>query len=387
MATLQLKAQGSLLTLDEPINHLVSTQVDYDQFDIAFSSEWQGYTKTAVFYSEPENKQLLQLTGNGPWFIPSTALQDASVLYVGVYGVDGDGKVLPTNFVYQRVAAGAFTDGETVGEPTPDVYTQLLAAYAGVQQIDTAHMDDRGHMLVTLHSGEVIDLGYAKGAPGEQGEPGPQGIPGPRGLQGERGADSTVPGPKGDTGDPGPQGEPGVSDIPGPPGEQGPQGDPFTYADFTAEQLLALTGPEGPQGPAGADGAQGPQGLPGADGADGTPADVAEVMAAYTTVNSSSGTYTCNVNNIRTVNFTLSINTTATRTIALSNVPTGRSEIMLELVMGASVPVVTWAFTSGSTTAWSGGSAPTLAANKTYRIMLFTSDGGSTWHAFSSLGV
>lgn len=36
-----------------------------------------------------------------------------------------------------------------------------------------------------------------------------------------------------------------------PPGERGPQGErgkSFTYGDFTAEQLQALTGPEGPQG-------------------------------------------------------------------------------------------------------------------------------------------
>ena len=38
---------------------------------------------------------------------------------------------------------------------------------------------------------------------------------------------------------------------------QGEKGEPFTYEDFTEEQLQALTGPEGPQGP---------QGEPGKDG-------------------------------------------------------------------------------------------------------------------------
>lgn len=46
----------------------------------------------------------------------------------------------------------------------------------------------------------------------------------------------------------GPQGEPGI---------QGEKGDPFTYADFTEEQLSALTGP---QGPAGKDGVNGQDG-------------------------------------------------------------------------------------------------------------------------------
>lgn len=66
-----------------------------------------------------------------------------------------------------------------------------------------------------------------------------------------------------------------------PQGERGPQGEkgkPFTYADFTAEQLLELTGPKGdrgdrgevgPAGPAGAQGEKGDKGDPGEKGADG----------------------------------------------------------------------------------------------------------------------
>lgn len=36
--------------------------------------------------------------------------------------------------------------------------------------------------------------------------------------------------------------------LQGPQGEPGPKGDPFTYADFTAEQLAALKGPKGDDG-------------------------------------------------------------------------------------------------------------------------------------------
>ena len=43
--------------------------------------------------------------------------------------------------------------------------------------------------------------------------------------------------------------------LQGPQGEPGPKGDPFTYADFTAEQLAALKGPKGDKGEDGRDGA------------------------------------------------------------------------------------------------------------------------------------
>lgn len=55
-----------------------------------------------------------------------------------------------------------------------------------------------------------------------------------------------------------------ASGVQGPKGEKG---DPFTYEDFTPQQLEALRGPQGIQGPqglAGQTGATGPQGPAGA---------------------------------------------------------------------------------------------------------------------------
>lgn len=54
----------------------------------------------------------------------------------------------------------------------------------------------------------------------------------------------------------------------GPPGEKG---DPFTYRDFTAEQLLALKGAKGEKGDKGAKGDPGEQGIRGEKGEKGDP--------------------------------------------------------------------------------------------------------------------
>lgn len=95
-----------------------------------------------------------------------------------------------------------------------------------------------------------------------------QGPQGPKGEKGDKG-DKGDAGEKGDQGEQGPQGERGPAGVQGPQGPtgpQGPQGAAFTYADFTPEQLAALTGP---QGPAGATGPAGPKGDTGATGATG----------------------------------------------------------------------------------------------------------------------
>lgn len=63
--------------------------------------------------------------------------------------------------------------------------------------------------------------------------------------------DVSIPGPKGD---PGPRGEPGPIGPPGPPGK------PFTFSDFTQEQLESLRGPMGERGE------PGPKGEPGNHG-------------------------------------------------------------------------------------------------------------------------
>ena len=82
---------------------------------------------------------------------------------------------------------------------------------------------------------------------GKEGPPGPKGDPftyddfTPEQLEG-------LKGPKGDT---------------GPVGPQGPKGEPFTYDDFTPEQLNKLKGPKGDTGPRGEQGPQGIQGIKG----------------------------------------------------------------------------------------------------------------------------
>lgn len=107
-----------------------------------------------------------------------------------------------------------------------------------------------------------------------------EGIVGPQGPQGEQGPQ----GPQGEKGDKGDKGDPGegitdeamaalkkdiqdyvdeyIGDVSGegvvgPQGPQGEKGDPFTYEDFTEEQLAALKGEKGDKGD---QGEQGPAG-------------------------------------------------------------------------------------------------------------------------------
>ena len=112
-------------------------------------------------------------------------------------------------------------------------------------------------LTITSESGtSSVDLKGAKGERGEKGEKGETGAAGAKGETGAKGAPFTyadfteeqlaaLKGEKGDKGE---------------TGETGAKGEPFTYADFTAEQLAAL---KGEKGETGATGAKGDKGDPG----------------------------------------------------------------------------------------------------------------------------
>lgn len=79
--------------------------------------------------------------------------------------------------------------------------------------------------------------------------------------------------------------------LQGAKGDKGDKGDPFTYDDFTSEQLASLKGPRGDTGP---QGAQGPAGSAGAAGKDGT--SVTHSWSGTTLmVTSASGTSSANL--------------------------------------------------------------------------------------------
>ena len=100
---------------------------------------------------------------------------------------------------------------------------------------------DQGEKGEQGERGEKGDPGEQgiQGIPGEKGDKGDRGEQGEQGIQGIQGVQG-IPGEKGDKGDKGDQGERGLQ---GEKGEKGDKGDPFTYADFTPDQIAELQQP------------------------------------------------------------------------------------------------------------------------------------------------
>lgn len=95
---------------------------------------------------------------------------------------------------------------------------------------------------------------------------------GPKGDKGEKG-ERGERGPQGIQGEKGEKGEQGFKGENGVRGLKGDRGEPFTYDDFTVEQLEGLKGPKGDTGPKGSKGDKGDQGIQGDKGEKGDKGD------------------------------------------------------------------------------------------------------------------
>lgn len=109
---------------------------------------------------------------------------------------------------------------------------EIVRAYLGIMLLEKSYIGANGHLILALSDGREVDLGSARGLPGATP------YVGSNGNWFVEGRDTLVHA-QGDTGAQGPKGDKGDTGAQGPKGDTG---DPFTYEDFTPEQLAALKG-------------------------------------------------------------------------------------------------------------------------------------------------
>ena len=135
MSTISVKAiDQQLIPTSTP--SIFSGDINTDTLSAAFSDEWTGYTKTAVFYVSEDDvyKMLLQ---DDACIIPAEVLKTEGKFYLGIMGVNGD-KVLTSEVLTYSLGKGAITTDLKDTDPTPDIYSQLLASYDEIKKMAEA---------------------------------------------------------------------------------------------------------------------------------------------------------------------------------------------------------------------------------------------------------
>ena len=261
---------------------LVAGTVNEYTARFTFDESWDGYQRTAVFYCNTVERE--QLLTDDTCTVPWEVLVSNGYLRVGVYGTK-DGSRLPTIWTERRlyINPGAGPTQEAA-DPSPTLVEQLLGRMGDLAALKTedksslvaainevwssggsggasvtdAAINEDGHLIITLSTGETIDAGYAvgpAGAPGSAGKDGQDGAPGKDGAAGAPGKDGV--------------GIQSVDQTTTSTDDGGTNIITVTKSDGSSSTFQVRNGRKGSTGPAGADGAPGKDGL-------GVPAPTAE---------------------------------------------------------------------------------------------------------------
>ena len=132
---------------------LISGTSNLEEIKFDFSSEWNGYTKTAVIYVDDYSisdsvKVLVEKNVVSAEKLPDWLFRDDCELYIGVFGDNSEGRRITSTIVCQKVKKGVPVD--VVNEITPDIYNQIIKimcdAKALVKEADEKIEVNKGYL-------------------------------------------------------------------------------------------------------------------------------------------------------------------------------------------------------------------------------------------------
>lgn len=210
---------NNTISLNEKV---VGDSKGFETIRFTFPESWKDFAKTAVFSHEAEGTYAVFLDENNDYcvdnttcYIPFSVLKTPG-FSVSVFGNCNE-KLATANKVFVSVIESGYELGTAPSLPSADEYAQIIAIMNETKEVAQSVRDD-------------AENGYFTG-------------------------------------------------LTGPKGDIGAKGDPFTYEDFTAEQLAALKGEKGDKGDQGDQGEQGIQGEKGEKGDKGDKGDAGETQA------------------------------------------------------------------------------------------------------------
>ena len=166
MAQIEILLKKQLLTIQN--REIISSgDVNYDTCAFTFDEEWNGFTKTAVFYQEKTNVQYAVLNTNDICVIPAAAMAKAGKMHIGVFGIKNTA-ILTSTLETIDIERGAISGDGVSTEPTDDVFLAIIAQYQRILEMMAQYestasqfnvlMAEQNALLESLNAFEVTEL-------------------------------------------------------------------------------------------------------------------------------------------------------------------------------------------------------------------------------------
>lgn len=139
MTTIAIAANDQDLTITQkPL--LASGDKDSVLLHVDFDAEWDGYTKTAIFYQNPNKAYHVILDMNDECVIPWEVLTTEGTMHFGIYAIK-DGTRKTSQVIAYKITKGAWYEDTKPSDPTPDIYTQIMTRCDDVIQAAESVVD------------------------------------------------------------------------------------------------------------------------------------------------------------------------------------------------------------------------------------------------------
>lgn len=128
---IKVRCTDQVLTFENtPV--ITSGGLGSDVVQFEFCDKWDDHALVAVFWREEAYAYQVSLDTANSCRIPAEVLAEPGVFYFGVYGILDENTRRTSEVLNYPVGKGPILDAIVPTEPTPDVYTQLLAQYAAI---------------------------------------------------------------------------------------------------------------------------------------------------------------------------------------------------------------------------------------------------------------
>lgn len=106
MNQLEFNVIGNKITAAK-LPDITSGSVNFDKCKFTFDSQWDNFSKTAVFICGVPNGEYTAAIVGGVCTVPKECLQKSGLLKIGAVGISGDGTVISTNIAVHKITVGA----------------------------------------------------------------------------------------------------------------------------------------------------------------------------------------------------------------------------------------------------------------------------------------